>query len=294
MSGERSGVGRPEVTAFFHKPTSSVSYVAADAQTGRAALIDAVLDYDGASARTSTAFVDAILGFVAERKYGVDWVLDTHLHADHLSAMGYLKDRLKAPTGIGGQIPAVQRRFRTVYGLGEHFPADGSQFDHLFADDEAFTVGSLQATAIHTPGHTPACMSYRIGDAVFVGDTLFMPDYGTARCDFPGGDAATLFRSIRRLLALPPETRMFVGHDYAPGGRPVAWETTVAEQRASNIHVSEGVNEDQFVAIRTARDAKLTAPALIIPSIQVNIRGGRLPEPAGDGTVFLRVPLNTF
>lgn len=291
---ERVDRGKPEVRAFFHKPTSSVSYVAADPGTLRAAIIDPVLDYDGASARTGTTSADEIRAYVAARGYTVEWILDTHIHADHLSAIGYLKDRIGAPTGIGFRVPEVQRHFRDVFGLGPEFPTDGSQFDHLFADHEEFRVGGLAAAAIHTPGHTPSCTSYYIGDAVFVGDTIFMPDYGTARCDFPGGDAGTLYNSIRDLLSLPSEVRVYVGHDYSPGGRPPAWESNIGQQRGWNIHVGEGSTEDQFVETRRARDAKLGAPALIIPALQVNMRGGRLPEPSADGRIYLRVPLNVF
>jgi glyoxylase-like metal-dependent hydrolase (beta-lactamase superfamily II) len=253
-----------------------------------------VLDYDGASARTATTFVDRIASAVAEERLTVDWILETHAHADHMSGAHVLKERFGAPVVIGAGTESVQRLFKDVFELDDLVP-DGSQFDRLVGDGDALPLGNLAIEAIETPGHTPAFVSYRIADAVFVGDTLLMPDYGTARADFPGGDAATLFRSIRRLLDLPPETRMFVGHDYKAQGRDVfAWETTVAAQRAHNVHVHDGVGEAEFVRMRTARDKTLTLPTLMLPALQVNVRGGRLPPPAANGTRYLRIPLNRF
>lgn len=282
---------RPTVKAFFDQSTSTISYVAFDRPGGTAAVIDPVLDFNYVSGRIRTESADAIAAFVAEQRLNVPWILETHVHADHLSAATYLHDRLGARIGIGCRVVEVQQRFRDVYGLTD-FHADGRPFDHLFQDGERFAIGDIEAQIIATPGHTPDSVSYLIGDAVFIGDTLFMPDGGTARCDFPGGDARTLFRSIRRLLELPPDTRMFVCHDYQPNGRAAAWQTTVAEQRAANIHVHDGTSEEAFAAFRTARDRTLSMPALIIPSVQVNVRAGQLPEPAPNGTRYLTLPLD--
>lgn len=279
----------PAIRAFFDEPTNTVSYLVSDPATGEAAIIDPVLDFDQASGRISTASADAILAAADEAGLNVGLLLETHAHADHLSAAGYLKGRTGASIGIGDRIGEVQSIFRPRFGSP---PAD-ARFDLLLADGAHVPLGSLRFEVLHTPGHTPACVSYRIGDAVFVGDTLFMPDYGTARADFPGGDAATLYRSIRRLLALPGETRLFMCHDYkAPGRDRFAWETTVADQRARNPHVHDGIDEAAFVAMRTARDAKLPAPKLLLPSLQVNVEGGRLPTPAADGTRRLALPLS--
>ena len=282
---------QPRVHAQFDEATHTVSYVVWDPATCRAAIIDPVLDYDHRTGRVSHRSADDLLGFVADQGLSVDWVLETHAHADHLSAAPYLKEKTGAPIGIGARITEVQRTFAPVFGL-EDVSGDGREFDRLFRDGETITLGGLQVEVMHTPGHTPACVSYRIGEAVFVGDTLFMPDYGTARADFPGGDARTLYRSIHRLLALPDATRLYLCHDYkAPGRDHFAWETTVGEEKTRNIHVGGGVDEASFVAMREARDATLAAPVLLLPSLQVNIRAGRLPDPDRDGRRFLKIPL---
>ena len=282
---------QPRVHAQFDEATHTVSYVVWDPATCRAAIIDPVLDYDHRTGRVSHRSADDLLGFVADQGLSVDWVLETHAHADHLSAAPYLKEKTGAPIGIGARITEVQRTFAPVFGLDD-VSGDGREFDRLFRDGETFALGGLQIEVMHTPGHTPACVSYRIGEAVFVGDTLFMPDYGTARADFPGGDARTLYRSIHRLLALPDATRLYLCHDYkAPGRDHFAWETTVGEEKTRNIHVGGCVDEASFVAMREARDATLAAPVLLLPSLQVNIRAGRLPDPDRDGRRFLRIPL---
>jgi glyoxylase-like metal-dependent hydrolase (beta-lactamase superfamily II) len=282
----------PAVTAFFDPKTKSVSYVVADPASRAAAVIDPVLDFQAAGARTATALADRILAMIAAEGLEVGWILETHPHADHLSAGAYLKAKLGARTGIGAGIVTVQKTWMAIYGLDNGFRPDGSQFDRLFADGERLALGGLAIEVIHTPGHTPACVTYAISDAAFVGDTLFMPDYGTARCDFPGGDARTLYRSIRRILALPPSTRLFTAHDYAPGGRDYKWESSVAEQRAGNIHIRDGVDEASFVAMREQRDKTLTPPELLLAAIQVNICAGRLPPPAANGISYLRIPVN--
>ena len=282
---------QPRVHAQFDEATHTVSYVVWDPTTCRAAIIDPVLDYDHRTGRVSHRSADDLLGFAAGQGLSVDWVLETHAHADHLSAAPYLKEKTGAPIGIGARITEVQRTFAPVFGLDD-VSGDGREFDRLFRDGETIAIGGLQVEVMHTPGHTPACVSYRIGEAVFVGDTLFMPDYGTARADFPGGDARTLYRSIHRLLALPDATRLYLCHDYkAPGRDHFAWETTVGEEKTRNIHVGGGVDEASFVAMREARDATLAAPVLLLPSLQVNIRAGRLPDPDRDGRRFLRIPL---
>ena len=282
---------QPRVHAQFDEATHTVSYVVWDPATCRAAIIDPVLDYDHRTGRVSHRSADDLLGFAAGQGLSVDWVLETHAHADHLSAAPYLKEKTGAPIGIGARITEVQRTFAPVFGL-EDVSGDGREFDCLFRDGETFALGGLEVEVMHTPGHTPACVSYRIGEAVFVGDTLFMPDYGTARADFPGGDARTLYRSIHRLLALPDATRLYLCHDYkAPGRDHFAWETTVGEEKTRNIHVGGGVDEASFVAMREARDATLAAPVLLLPSLQVNIRAGRLPDPDRDGRRFLKIPL---
>ena len=282
---------QPRVHAQFDEATHTVSYVVWDPATCRAAIIDPVLDYDHRTGRVSHRSADDLLGFAAGQGLSVDWVLETHAHADHLSAAPYLKEKTGAPIGIGARITEVQRTFAPVFGLDD-VSGDGREFDRLFRDGETIALGGLQVEVMHTPGHTPACVSYRIGEAVFVGDTLFMPDYGTARADFPGGDARTLYRSIHRLLALPDATRLYLCHDYkAPGRDHFAWETTVGEEKTRNIHVGGGVDETSFVAMREARDATLAAPVLLLPSLQVNIRAGRLPDPDRDGRRFLRIPL---
>ncbi|MCA0300652.1 MAG: MBL fold metallo-hydrolase [Proteobacteria bacterium] len=282
---------QPRVHAQFDEATHTVSYVVWDPTTCRAAIIDPVLDYDHRTGRVSHRSADDLLGFVADQGLSVDWVLETHAHADHLSAAPYLKEKTGAPIGIGARITEVQRTFAPVFGLDD-VSGDGREFDRLLRDGDTIALGGLQVEVMHTPGHTPACVSYRIGEAVFVGDTLFMPDYGTARADFPGGDARTLYRSIHRLLALPDATRLYLCHDYkAPGRDHFAWETTVGEEKTRNIHVGGGVDEASFVAMREARDATLAAPVLLLPSLQVNIRAGRLPDPDRDGRRFLRIPL---
>lgn len=282
----------PEVRAFFHEPTNTFSYVAWDPTAKVGAVIDPVLDYDAAAARTDTASAQAIVDFVAETGLTIDWVLETHAHADHLSAAPFIRARVGGRIGIGEGIRAVQARFRDIYNLGADFPVDGSQFDHLFQDDETFTIGGLDARVIPTPGHTSDSLTYLIGDAAFVGDSLFMPDAGTARCDFPGGDASVLWESTRRLFELPDETRLFMCHDYGPGGREVRNETTVGEQRRHNIHVGDGRTREEFVKKRRERDATLGMPKLILPSVQVNIRAGELPPPEDNGIAYLKLPLD--
>ncbi|MEO8558377.1 MAG: MBL fold metallo-hydrolase [Rhodospirillales bacterium] len=282
---------KPEIQAFFDEPTYTVSYLVSDPATKRAAIIDSVLDFDAKSGKANHATARRMLAAAREQGLTVDWVLETHAHADHLSAAPYLKAQTGAPLGIGNRIGEVQHTFAKFFNL-DGISGSGSEFDHLFADGERFKLGEIEAEVMHTPGHTPACVSYRIGDAVFVGDTMFMPDYGTARCDFPGGDARTLYRSMQRVLSLPPQTRLFMCHDYkAPGRDKFAWETTVAEQRAKNIHIHDGVSEDDYVAMRTKRDATLAAPVLLLPSIQVNIRAGALPAPESNGTPYLKLPI---
>ena len=283
-----------QIDSFFDQATNTVSYIVFDRATLACAVVDSVLDYDPKSGRTSTASADRIIARVRELGARLEWILETHVHADHLSAAPWIKQQLGGRLGIGEHIVTVQQVFGKLFNAGTEFQRDGSQFDRLFRDGETFTIGSLQARALHTPGHTPACMSYLIEDAAFVGDTLFMPDYGTARCDFPGGDARTLYRSIRTLLALPPETRLFMCHDYMPDGRAPRWETTVADERAHNIHVHDGISEDDFVAMRTARDATLDMPVLILPSVQVNMRAGHLPPPEDNGTRYLKIPLDAL
>lgn len=282
-----------DIKAFFDPATSTVTYLVVDARTKRGAIIDPVMDFDAATARLSTKSADAVLAAATEAGATIEWVLETHAHADHLSAAHYIRDKTGAKVAIGAKITQVQRTFAPMFGASD-VAADGRAFDVLLEDDASFRIGGSDVRVLHTPGHTPACVTYVVGDAAFVGDTLFMPDYGTARADFPGGDAATLYRSIRRILALPPETRIFVGHDYLPAGRNLpAWETTVAEQRATNIHVRDGIDEATFVATRTARDHTLKAPTLILPSLQVNIRAGELP-PEEDGRRYLRLPINVL
>lgn len=284
----------PDVRGFFDPATHTVTYLVSDPATSQAAIIDPVLDFDAPSARTSTRSIDAVMAALRSEGLKLALVLETHAHADHLTAAAHMRATTGVSIGIGGRISQVQSAFGPLFGADDVRP-DGSIFDHLYADGDAFALGDLTVEVIHTPGHTPACVSYRIGDAVFTGDTLFMPDYGTARTDFPGGDARTLYRSIQRLLALPGETRVFVGHDYLPQGRAdYRFETTVAEQRAHNIHIGGGVSENAFVAMREARDATLGAPQLIMPSLQVNIRAGDLPPPDANGQRYLRLPLNAI
>jgi glyoxylase-like metal-dependent hydrolase (beta-lactamase superfamily II) len=285
---------RPEVTPFFDADTNTISYVVKDPASYACAVIDSVLDFDYPAARIGHSAADRIIGFIREHRLTLAWLIETHVHADHLSAAPYIQAALGGRIGIGDRITAVQETFGKVFNEGTAFQRDGSQFDRLFADGDTYQIGSMTAVALHTPGHTPACMTHVIGDAAFVGDTLFMPDGGTARADFPGGDARQLYRSIRRVLALPAETRLFMCHDYGPNGRAIRWETTVADERATNVHVRDGISEDAFVAMRTARDATLAMPRLIIPSIQINMDGGRLPAPEADERRFLKVPLNAL
>lgn len=286
---------QPHVEALFDPATFTYSYVVSDPSTQRCAIIDSVLDYDPASGRTSHLSADRLIQYVKDHNLQVDWLLETHVHADHLSAAPYLKRELGGQLAIGEHITTVQATFGKLFNAGTEFATDGRQFDHLFQDGDTFAIGSIQARALHTPGHTPACMTYVIGDAGFVGDTLFMPDYGTARCDFPGGDARTLFQSIRKLFALPGETRLFMCHDYkAPGREDFRYQTSVAEQRALNVHVHEGISEADFVAMRSARDATLGMPTLILPSVQVNMRAGQLPPAEDNGTRYLKIPLDAI
>ena len=285
-------MSRPEIQAFFDEATYTVTYVVTDPATGRAAVVDPVLDFDAASGRTSTRSADTVIDAVRQAGATVDWILETHVHADHLSAAPYLQGVLGGKKAIGRNVTEVQATFQKIYNL-DHLATDGSQFDHLFADGDQFTIGELACQVIATPGHTPACVTYVIGDAAFVGDTMFMPDFGTARTDFPGGSAAELYASIRRILELPPATRLFMCHDYkAPGRDEYAWETTVAEQRSKNIHINDTVSRDDFVAMREARDSQLGMPKLILPSIQVNVRAGHLPDPEDNGVRYLKIPLD--
>ncbi|KCZ89557.1 MBL fold metallo-hydrolase [Hyphomonas jannaschiana] len=285
----------PVVTAFFDEPTFTVSYVVTDPETKVCAVVDSVLDFDPASGRTNTESADEIIDFIQKNDLKVEWILETHVHADHLSAAPYLQEKLGGKIAIGAEIRTVQDTFGKIFNEGTRFQRDGSQFDKLMVDGDTFRIGNIEAHALHTPGHTPACMTYVVGDAAFVGDTMFMPDYGTARADFPGGDARTLYRSIKKVLSLPPETRLFMCHDYkAPGRDEYKWETTVAEERAHNVHVHDGVTEDEFVAMREARDATLDMPRLILPSIQINMRAGQMPEPDDNGTSYLKIPLNAL
>lgn len=283
---------KPDVRSFFDTDTNTISYVVRDPNGTSVAIIDSVLDFDYASGQTSTASADAIIDHVTAEGLKVEWILETHVHADHLSAAPYLQQKLGGRIGIGEKITVVQDVFGKVFNEGTAFQRDGSQFDQLFEDGDSIMIGQMRADIMHTPGHTPACMTYAIGDAAFVGDTLFMPDFGTARCDFPGGSAETMYHSVQKILTLPDETRIFVGHDYkAPGRADYAWESTVGEQKARNIHVA-GIDQEAFVAMREERDATLGVPRLIVPSLQVNMRAGNMPEPEDNGTVYLKVPLN--
>lgn len=283
-----------DIQGFFDPQTATVTYLVADPVTRNAAIIDPVLDFEPKAARLSTGSVDAVLKVADERGLKIVWALDTHAHADHLSALDYVRRRTGAKTGIGARIVEVQAQFRALFNAQDVTP-DGGAFDALFKDGDVFEIGALKARVLHTPGHTPACVTYVIDDATFVGDTLFMPDYGTARVDFPGGDARTLYRSIRRILSLPPETRLFMCHDYkAPGRNTYAWETTIAAERERNVHVRDGVTEDEFVARRTERDRTLAMPVLLLPSVQVNIRAGRMPTPEANGVSYLKIPVNAL
>ena len=286
---------KPEITGFFEPETSTISYCVRDPQSSSCALYDSVLDFDFSSGRTSKKSADKLLEFVSDKGYSVEWIIETHVHADHLSAAPYLQQKLGGKLGIGARVIEVQDIFGKIFNTGTEFQRDGSQFDRLFKDGDSYKIGAMTAFAMHTPGHTPACNTHVVGDAAFVGDTLFMPDGGTARADFPGGDARILYRSIRKVLdTLPAETRLFMCHDYGPNGREIRWETTVGEERAHNIHVRDGMTEDEFVVMREARDKTLGMPKLIVPSLQVNIRAGHLPEPDDCGTRFLKVPLNVL
>jgi glyoxylase-like metal-dependent hydrolase (beta-lactamase superfamily II) len=284
----------PNIEPFFDPTTATVSYVVYDAPGGRAAVIDAVLDFDPKSGRTSTASADRLLDFLAGHRLTLEWILETHAHADHLSAARYVKRRAGGRIAIGERIRQVQGAFKKIFNLEPEFRLDGSQFDHLFAEDETFAIGKLEGRVLFVPGHTPADAAYQVGDAVFVGDTLFMPDVGTARCDFPGGNAHTLYRSVRRLLELPRGTRLFMCHDYPPPERGPTWQTTVGEERLGNIHVRDGIAEEQFVAMRTARDATLEMPVLLLPSVQVNVRAGEMPPAEANGVSYLKIPVNAL
>ncbi len=283
----------PIVTGFFDDATNTISYLVQDPSGQACAIVDSVLDFDYASGRTDTRSADTIIAYVNEHDLDVQWLLESHVHADHLSAAPYLQEALGGKIGIGDRIQVVQDTFGKVFNEGTEFQRDGSQFDKLFTEGDSFHIGQMRADVLHTPGHTPACLTYVIGDAAFVGDTLFMPDFGTARCDFPGGSSDQLYDSVQKILALPDETRIFVGHDYkAPGRDDYAWETTVGEQKAKNVHVGGGKSKDAFVEMRDARDATLSMPKLIIPSLQVNMRAGQMPPEDDDGKVFLKVPVN--
>ena len=286
---------KPEVRTFFDEATFTATHVVWDPQTKAAAIIDSVRDYDPKSGRTTVESADEVIDFVDGQGLTVEWILETHVHADHLTAAPYLKEKLGGKIAIGAQIATVQGVFKKVFNAEDAFATDGRQFDKLFADGEAFNIGKLEAEVMHTPGHTPACATYVVGDAAFVGDTLFMPDFGTARCDFPGGDARQLYKSIHKILALPPETRLFLCHDYKAPGRPdYAWETTVAAERRGNIHVHEGVSEDDFVEMRTERDKTLDMPVLILPSVQVNMRAGNMPPAEDNGIRYLKIPVDAL
>ncbi|MBO6718240.1 MAG: MBL fold metallo-hydrolase [Rhizobiaceae bacterium] len=283
---------KPVVEAFFDEPTNTVSYIVKDPSSDSCAVIDSVMDIDYAAGRITHVSADKIIDYISIRGWKLEWIIETHVHADHLSAAPYIQQQLGGKLGIGENIKIVQDTFGKIFNEGTEFQRDGSQFDRLFKDGESYKIGSLTAHAMHTPGHTPACMTHVIGDAAFVGDTLFMPDGGSARADFPGGDARTLYRSIKRVLELPGEMRLFICHDYGPNGRDIRWETTVADERQHNVHVRDGISEDEFVKMREDRDATLGMPKLIIPSLQVNMRAGRLPPKGPDGKTYLKVPVN--
>ena len=284
---------KPIVTSFFDTATNTISYVVSDPNGNSCAIIDSVLDFDFSSGRTNTAFADEIITFVNQKGLTVEWLLESHVHADHLSAAPYLQEKVGGKIAIGENIKLVQDTFGKIFNEGTEFQRDGSQFDRLFTDGDSFHIGQMRGDVIHTPGHTPACLTYVIGDAAFVGDTLFMPDFGTARCDFPGGSSTTMFNSIQKILSLPDETRIFVGHDYkAPERDEFAWETTVKEQKEKNIHIRVGKSKEDFVKMRDERDKKLNMPKLIIPSLQVNMRAGNMPEPDDQGNTYLKVPVN--
>ena len=283
---------KPEVVPFFDEPTNTISYIVKDPASNSCAVIDSVMDIDYAAGRITYDGADKIIAYIQERGWKLEWLIETHVHADHLSAAPYIQEKLGGKLGIGENIRVVQNTFGKIFNEGTEFQRDGSQFDRLFKDSDSYQIGTMTAHVLHTPGHTPACMTHIVGDAAFVGDTLFMPDGGSARADFPGGDARTLYRSIQRVLALPGQTRLFMCHDYGPNGRDIQWETTVAEERDHNIHVGKGISEDEFVKMREARDATLAMPKLIIPSLQVNMRAGRLPPADESGKTYLKVPVN--
>ena len=283
----------PDITSFFDEATNTISHIVCDPNGSSCAIIDSVLDFDFASGRTDTRSADKLINFVKENKLDVQWILESHVHADHLSAAPYIQMEVGGKIGIGSHITDVQETFGKIFNEGTEFQRDGSQFDKLFVEGDTFHIGQLRGDVLHTPGHTPACMTYVIGDAAFVGDTLFMPDFGTARCDFPGGSSENLFSSIQKILSLPDATRIFVGHDYkAPGREHYAWETTVGEQKKKNIHIKSGKSKEDFVKLRDERDAKLAMPKLIVPSLQINMRAGNMPEPDEQGDVFLKIPIN--
>ena len=285
---------KPQVHGMFDPATWTVTYVVYENEGSACAIIDSVLDYDPKSGRTTTASADKVIRFVKDHSLKVEWIIETHAHADHLTAAPYLKQQLGGRTLIGNHITQVQTVFKGIFNLEPEFKLDGSQFDRLIADGETFSIGNLVATAMFVPGHTPACMAYQVGDAVFVGDTMFMPDVGTARCDFPGGDAKALYQSIQKILSLPADTRLYMCHDYPPNDRPIRFECTVAEQRANNIHVREGISQAQFVEMRTQRDATLAMPVLILPSVQVNIRAGDMPPKEDNGVSYMKIPINAL
>ena len=294
MSAASPQTTTPQVEGFFDKATWTVTYVVHQGPGSACAIIDSVLDYDPKSGRTRTTSADKVIEFVKTHQLSVEWILETHAHADHQSAAPYLKKHLGGQIAIGDQITRVQKVFKGVFNLEPQFKSDGSQFDRLLADGQSFAVGSLSAKVMSVPGHTPACVAYQFGDAVFVGDTLFMPDVGTARCDFPGGDAQTLYASTRKILSLPPQTRLSMCHDYPPNDRPIAFETTVAEQREKNIHVHDGISQAQFVQMRTQRDATLDMPVLILPAVQINIRAGQMPPKESNGTAYVKIPIDAL
>ena len=285
---------KPQVHGIFDPTTWTVTYVVYDKAGGSCAIVDSVLDYDPKSGRTRTVSADKVIDFVREKNLKVEWILETHAHADHITAASYLKGKLGGKTAIGHRITGVQQVFKGIFNLESSFSTDGHQFDHLMQDDERFAIGTLEGKVIYVPGHTPACVAYHIGDAVIIGDTMFMPDIGTARCDFPGGDAKSLYQSVQKILSLPDDTRLFMCHDYPPTDRPVSFETTVGEQRRKNIHVRDGITESQFVEMRTKRDATLEMPVLILPAVQVNIRAGELPPREGNGVAYLKIPVNAM
>jgi glyoxylase-like metal-dependent hydrolase (beta-lactamase superfamily II) len=286
---------QPQVEAFFDPATNTISYIVKDPNSNSCAIIDSVMDIDYAAGRITYDHADGLIAHIEKNGLKLEWIIETHVHADHLSAAPYLQEKLGGKIAIGSEIRTVQDTFGKIFNEGTRFQRDGSQFDKLMVDGDTFRIGNIEAHALHTPGHTPACMTYVVADAAFVGDTMFMPDYGTARADFPGGDARTLYRSIKKVLSLPPETRLFMCHDYkAPGRDEYKWETTVAEERANNVHVHDGITEDEFVAMREARDATLDMPRLILPSIQINMRAGQMPEPDDNGTSYLKIPLNAL